>query len=108
MFCCVVLKFNIPFEPALATLYGVPYTVTGNGSVTLVIQSSQWLPMSLVPGIIVAPVLGKRSYVVPMQEGGVGLAVPAGVLVGVLDGGIGAHGLTVNVYVEQPISVPIS
>jgi hypothetical protein len=33
-----------------------PYTLTGNGKVTCVVQSSQWLPISVPPGVIV-PVL---------------------------------------------------
>ncbi len=37
-------------------MYGLPYTVTGNGKLTSVAQSSQWFPTSVVPGMIDWPV----------------------------------------------------
>jgi len=35
----------------------VPYTLTGNGKVIAVVQSSQWLPVSTTPNVIVLPVV---------------------------------------------------
>ena len=44
-----VTKSRRPFELALTVLYVWPYNVNGNGSATAVSQSSQWLPVSVVP-----------------------------------------------------------
>jgi hypothetical protein len=45
-------------EATFAVLKVCPYTLTGNGSEMLVEQSSQWLPVSVVPAVIVPePVL---------------------------------------------------
>jgi len=34
-----------------------PYTLTGNGKLKAVAQLSQWLPVSVTPGVIVFPVV---------------------------------------------------
>ncbi len=46
-----------PFDPtATSVTGGLPYTLTGKGRVMSVVQSSQWLPTSVPPAVIV-PVL---------------------------------------------------
>jgi len=45
---------NVPFESTLTLLKVWSYRVYANGRVTEVKQSSQWLPVSSVPGTIVA------------------------------------------------------
>jgi hypothetical protein len=45
-----------PSDPTDATEVEVPYTLTGKGRVMSVVQSSQWLPISVPPAVIV-PVL---------------------------------------------------
>ena len=42
-----------PLEPANATEVEVPYTFTGKGRLICVKQSSQWLPISVPPAVIV-------------------------------------------------------
>jgi len=50
----VVVNCTVPFDPAYATeIGGLPYTVTGKGRVTSVLQSSQWLPISVPPAVMV-------------------------------------------------------
>src|SRR3954462_10255083 len=67
---------RVPLDPAYATEIGVPpYTLTGKGRFTSVVQSSQWLPISLPPAVIVAAVV---AVVYVLQVGlGVGLGVGA-------------------------------
>src|SRR6266403_1566559 len=61
-----------PFDPAFACVKLWPYSVTGKGSVTGVLQSSQWLPMSVTPGTRVPlPVENEQLA----QGVGVGVAV---------------------------------
>ena len=50
------VRSKLPLEATLAALKVCPYTLTGNGNVIAVTQSSQWLPVSVVPATI-APVL---------------------------------------------------
>ena len=56
--CCrAPVKCMSPSDPTDATeTGGVPYTVTGKGRAMSVVQSSQWLPISVPPAVIV-PVL---------------------------------------------------
>ena len=49
----VVVNCTVPFDPAYATEIGVPYTLTGKGRLTSVLQSSQWLPISVPPAVMV-------------------------------------------------------
>jgi hypothetical protein len=51
------MRFKAPLELRFATLKVCPYTLTGNGKAILVLQSSQWFPVSVVPGMIVLPVV---------------------------------------------------
>ena len=51
-----VRNWMLPFELTYALEYDVEYTGTSKGSVSSVTQSSQWLPMSVVPGVIDWPV----------------------------------------------------
>jgi hypothetical protein len=46
-----------PFDPTVATETGAPYTLTGKGRLMSVLQSSQWLPVSVPPGVIVPVVV---------------------------------------------------
>ena len=47
-----------PSDPtATAVTGGLPYTLTGKGRVMSVVQSSQWLPISVPPGVIVPVVV---------------------------------------------------
>jgi hypothetical protein len=47
-----------PSDPTDAAVTGAwPYTLTGNGRVMSVVQSSQWLPISVPPGVIVPVVV---------------------------------------------------
>jgi hypothetical protein len=50
-----VPKVSWPFEPALAVVKVWSYRVTGKGSVIVVLQLSQWLPMSVAAGTNVEP-----------------------------------------------------
>ena len=44
----------MPLDPTVARREGLmPYRVTENGSEMTVVQSSQWFPVSVVPGTIV-------------------------------------------------------
>ena len=61
-----------PFDPAFACVKLWPYSVTGKGSVTGVLQSSQWLPMSVTPGTRV-PLSVENEQLA--QGVGVGVAV---------------------------------
>ncbi len=45
----------LPLLLSTTLVYVAPYIEIGNGSGTLVVQSSQWLPMSVIPGTIDAP-----------------------------------------------------
>ena len=49
-----------PFDDTLTDEYAVPKNVTGNGSVTAVVQSSQWLPVSVTPGTLPGDPLTSR------------------------------------------------
>src|SRR5215475_584869 len=51
-----VVSWRLPLELTYPLVYESPYTDTGNGKVTGVAQSSQWLPASVTPGTIVWPV----------------------------------------------------
>ena len=51
------VRSKLPLEATLAALKVCPYTLTGNASVIAVAQSSQWLVVSVVPGVIVLPVV---------------------------------------------------
>jgi hypothetical protein len=51
-----VRNWMLPLELTYALEYGAPYTGTENGSDTSDVQSSQWFPMSVVPGTIDWPV----------------------------------------------------
>ena len=42
-----------PSDPTDATEVAVPYTLTGKGRLMAVVQSSQWLPTSVPPAVIV-------------------------------------------------------
>jgi hypothetical protein len=52
-----VVSCKLPLEPTFPVLNVWPYTLTGNGNVIAVVQSSQWLVVSVVPGVIVFPVV---------------------------------------------------
>jgi hypothetical protein len=52
-----VVRSKLPLELTCALVKACPYTVTGNGSEMVVTQSSQWLPVSVVPAVIVLPVV---------------------------------------------------
>lgn len=47
-----VVNCKLPLELTFAVVKVWPYTVIGKGSVIAVVQSSQWLPVSVVPGTI--------------------------------------------------------
>jgi hypothetical protein len=71
------------------TEVAVPYTVTGKGRLTTVAQSSQWLPMSVPPAVIV-PVTVVVEYPGAQVGDGDAVGVGVGVLVGVTAGvGVG-------------------
>src|SRR5437868_10778961 len=53
----LVVNCILPFELTLAVLNTCPYSRTAKGRLIVVTPSSVWLPMSLVPGTIAAPVL---------------------------------------------------
>src|SRR5690242_11594031 len=57
----LLLNWMLPFELSEALVYGVPYTVTAKGKVIAVTHSSQWLPTSVVPGTIEAPVVEETA-----------------------------------------------
>src|SRR5215472_12237560 len=65
----------VPLESRATMLVVLPYNVTGNGRVTGTTQSSQWLPMSVVPGTM-ASVPRVMTY---WQGPGVGVGVDVGV-----------------------------
>jgi hypothetical protein len=46
------ISSKAPLEVAFAAINVCPYTPTGNGSKMVEKQSSQWLPMSVSPGVI--------------------------------------------------------
>ena len=73
--------------------------LAGKGRVTCVVQSSQWLPMSVVPGTIVS-VPGVMTY---WQTTGVGVAVGVGVDVGVGDGVGTCPGASVKTATGEPV-----
>ena len=50
-------RSKLPLEATFALLKVCPYTLTANGNVIAVMQSSQWLPESVVPGVSVFPVV---------------------------------------------------
>jgi hypothetical protein len=49
-------SWRFPFDDTDPAVNDWPYTVTGNGNVTAVVQSSQWFPTSVVPGTTGWPV----------------------------------------------------
>src|SRR6478672_5987771 len=50
----VLVNCMLPSDPTVATeIGGLPYTLTGKGRLICVLQSSQWLPISVPPGVIV-------------------------------------------------------
>ena len=51
------VRSKLPLEATLAALKLCPYTLTENGNVIAVTQSSQWFPVSVVPGVSVFPVV---------------------------------------------------
>jgi hypothetical protein len=51
------VRSKLPLEATFAVLKVCPYTLTGNGSEIVVLQSSQWFVVSVVPGVIVLPVV---------------------------------------------------
>src|SRR4051812_19883022 len=56
-------SWMFPFELTWIAVVAVRlYSETGNGAVTAVVQSSQWLPTSVVPGTIDAPVERVTAY----------------------------------------------
>jgi hypothetical protein len=77
----VLLEPNcmLPLELTRAVVNVMSYSVMGNGAVMTTVQSSQWLPVSSVPGTIVAPVEGLIWY----WKQGFGVLVTVGVLVAV-------------------------
>src|SRR4029077_15364889 len=90
-----------PSDPTATDVTGgLPYTLTGKGRVMSVVQSSQWLPISVPPAVIVpVPV----AVVYPVWQGvavavavGVGLAVAVDVADG-LAVGVGPTG-SLSVY----------
>jgi len=44
-------------ELTFAVVKVCPYTLAGNGKLITVAQSSQWFPVSVVPGVMVFPVV---------------------------------------------------
>jgi hypothetical protein len=50
-----------PFDDTRPDVYGCPYSRTGKGNATCVVQSSQWLPTSVVPGISDTPLCVVRT-----------------------------------------------
>src|SRR5678815_4675948 len=68
-----------PSDPTATDVTGgLPYTLTPKGRTMSVVQSSQWLPISVPPGVIV-PVLVVVVYPAAHVAVGVGLGVPVGV-----------------------------
>jgi hypothetical protein len=49
-----LVNCKVPLEATLALLKVCPYRLNGKGNVIVVLQSSQWLPVSAIPGMIVA------------------------------------------------------
>src|SRR5215471_12442998 len=94
-----VTNWAVPLESKATMLVVLPYNVTGNGRVTGVTQSSQWLPMSVVPGTIVS-VPGVMTY---WQTTGVGVAVGVGVDVGVGDGVGTCPGAWIRARIGEPV-----
>src|SRR3954453_14326348 len=45
---------RLPFEPTFAVVNGCPYRLYVKGSAIPVVQSSQWLPVSVVPATMMA------------------------------------------------------
>jgi len=89
----------VPLESKATMFVVLPYNVTGNGRVTGVTQSSQWLPMSVVPRTIVS-VPGVMTY---WQTAGVGVAVGVGVDVGVGDGVGTCPGASIKTATGEPV-----
>ena len=78
------------------------YSVMGNGDVMTVVQSSQWFPVSTVPGTIVAPVEGLIWY----WKHGFGMMVAVAVLVAVrVVVAVGGVPVTVEVGVRVFVAV---
>ena len=83
----------MPLDDRLMLVKLWSYKVNGKGSVMVVTVSSPWLPMSVVPGTIVAVI-----WVMPIWQGDtVGVAVAVGVAVDV------GLGLAVGVGVGDAI-----
>jgi hypothetical protein len=106
---------NEPLERTLALLKVCPYTVTGNGNVIRVTQSSQWFPVSVTPGTIVFPVVVLVKYVHGPAVGdgvgvdvGVAVAVAVAVAVGVGVGVRVAVGVGVGVNVAVAVAVAVA
>src|SRR5215471_17108320 len=94
-----VTNCAVPLESRATMLVVLPYNVTGNGRVTGVTQSSQWLPMSVVPGTI-GSVPAVMTY---WQTAGVGVAVGVGVDVGVGDGVGTWPGASIRTATGEPV-----
>src|SRR5437588_4297759 len=75
------LNCKSPFELTFTSVKFLSYRRYVNGSVTEVVQSSQWLPISTVPGTIV-PVACTRTYWPPPHTVCVGVGVKVGVAEG--------------------------
>jgi hypothetical protein len=74
----MVVNWALPLDERFTAVNVWSYSVKGNGSDTVVTQSSQWLPMSVVPGTIPPPIC-----MIEPQDVGVGVAVGVAVAVGV-------------------------
>jgi len=99
----VEVKSKRPFESAPALVYvSLLYMCTGKGKVIDVTQSSQLLPVLVVPGVTepVAAVMVYCPHTVAVGEGVlVGVLVLVAVLVGVEVQGTGEQGVAVGVGV---------
>ncbi len=97
----VVVNCAFPLDERFTELNVWPYRLKGKGSDSVVMQSSQWLPMSVVPGTIVPVVC-----VMAISQGD-GVAVTVGVGEGVaLAVGVGVT-VTVGVGVGLPEGVGV-
>src|SRR5688572_634646 len=65
---------RLPLELTLAVVNVWSYSRTGNGKAIAVVQSSQWLPVSVMPGMITEPVEDTTLYCPPVGQA-VGVAV---------------------------------
>jgi hypothetical protein len=102
-----VTNCAVPLESRATMLVVLPYNVTGNGRLICVTQSSQWLPMSVVPGTMVS-VPGVMKYWQAFAVGvgvGLGLDVAVGVGVGVAVGVGAGVGVRVGVAVGVGLGV---